>query len=83
MNRKQLKLSLWTLAALALVITGVGQANADPFINPPETTWNPPWVTQFPYQRNIYWDFSTGSPVGGPSVNGTPGAVYEGYDDPR
>jgi hypothetical protein len=64
---------------LTLVLGGVGQA--DVFVNPPETTWSPPWVTQFPYPRNIYWDFST-NPVGGPSPNGAPGAVYEGWLDP-
>jgi hypothetical protein len=28
-----------------------------------------PWETSFPYQRNIYWDFTTATPH------------YEGYDD--
>ena len=74
--------SMWMVVALALVVGGVGQAMANPFINPPETNWNPPWVTPFPYQRNIDWDFSAISPVGGPSTDGTPGAVYEGWLDP-
>jgi hypothetical protein len=75
-----MKRFLWMVVALALLMGGVAQA--DPFVYPPETNWTPTWQTPFPYQRNIYWDFNSVSPVGGPSPNGTPGAVYEGYDDP-
>src|ERR1017187_9167722 len=69
-----MKRTLFTVAALTLVMGGVAQALSIPaFVNPPETTWSW-WVTQPPYQRNIYWNFSV-NPVGGPSPTGTPGAV--------
>ena len=74
-----MKRCLWMMAAWTLVMGGVAQA--DLFVNPPETYWSPPWWDAFPYQRNIYWDFNSVSPVGGPSRNGTPGAVYEGVFD--
>jgi hypothetical protein len=52
---------------------------AAPFVNPPEL-FAPEWSTSSPYQRNIYWDFSS-NPEGGPTPSGAPGADYEGYDD--
>jgi hypothetical protein len=55
-------------------------AQADPFLNPPET-YAPVWYTPFPYQRNIDMGFGT-SPVATANPNGIPGAVYEGTLDP-
>jgi hypothetical protein len=56
-----------------------GSTLAAPFVNPPEL-FAPEWSTSSPYQRNIYWDFSS-NPEGGPTPSGAPGADYEGYDD--
>ncbi|MDY7001559.1 MAG: hypothetical protein SVS15_07240, partial [Thermodesulfobacteriota bacterium] len=67
------------LAVLLAVCFISSAALAHPFINPPEY-FAPGWQTQFPYQRNVYWDFSV-SPVGGPP-GPLPGAVYEGWADP-
>lgn len=67
--------------AFAIVMGGVGLTKADTFVNPPETTWSPPWQTPFPYQRNIEWNFSV-NPVCTPSSSGATGAVYEGTLDP-
>ena len=68
---------------LAVSLAGAMSAKAQPlaFVNPPGTTWSPPWVSPPPYQRNIYWNFSV-NPVGGPTSAGTPGAVYGGTLDP-
>jgi hypothetical protein len=49
------------------------------FVYPPENNSNINWSGPYPYQRNIYMDFST-NPVG--ATGPIPGAVYEGYDDP-
>src|SRR5208337_229395 len=76
-----MKHAILILALLASLVGGVGQTKADLFVNPPETYWSSVWQTPAPYQRNIDWDFSV-NPVGGPSPNGTPGAVYEGTLDP-
>ena len=76
MKKKYLCISFFLLALIFTANT----VYALPFINPPEIN-APGWQTQFPYQRNIYWDFSV-APQGGPSPNGTPGAHYEGYADP-
>jgi hypothetical protein len=53
---------------------------ASPFDNPPEDNWDE-WKTSYPYQRNIYVDFTT-NPSGGPYSTGIPGADYEGWADP-
>jgi hypothetical protein len=68
-------------AALFIAVAFSQLAQAETFQRPPETYWAPPWQGGFPYQRNIYWDFSV-SPVGGPSAAGTPGTIYEGFLDP-
>lgn len=66
-------------ALIALFVLMAVPAVGSQFVNPPEQSGYP-WVTSFPYQRNIYWDFAV-SPVGGPSITGTPGAEYEGLLD--
>lgn len=67
------------LAATMVVMCAPGHAHS--FVRPPETNWKPPWSGTFPYQRNIYWNFSV-DPAGGASPLGTPGADYEGKLDP-
>jgi hypothetical protein len=67
-------------AALCAVL-GVQTARAETFQQAPETNWTQ-WAGAFPYQRDIYWNFSV-NPVGGPSASGTPGADYEGALDPE
>jgi hypothetical protein len=67
-------------AVLGLFLADGRVTKAEPFVNPPESAWSPPWVGGAPYQRNIFWDFSV-NPVGGPSSGGTPGADYEGFLD--
>jgi len=57
--------------------------SAHEFTNPPEI-YAPSWWTDFPYQRNIYWDFDYESAPEIPETgllpeDGSP--VYEGYDD--
>lgn len=81
-NLKKNMPRLFVLLAMAMLLSGtmVASTLAAEFINPPET-YAPEWDEPFPYQRNIYWDFETVSPVGGPDPNGTPGAHYEGYLD--
>jgi hypothetical protein len=74
------KRAILTLAPLALLLGGVGQTKADPFIRPPEI-YAPEWYTPFPYQRNIDMGFPV-NPVAPANPSGIPGAVYEGTDDP-
>jgi hypothetical protein len=66
------------LMSLFAIMTATAQA--DQFINPPET-YAPVWYTSFPYQRNIDMGFAV-NPVAAPSDTGIPGAVYEGTLDP-
>jgi len=69
------------LAILVVSLAGAMSATAQlPFVNPPETYWNPPWQGGSPYQRDIFWNFSV-NPTGGPSSIGTPGALYWGTLD--
>ncbi len=68
---------------LAVVLVSISLVLASPFDWAPEdeaASYGLDWRTQFPYQRNIDWDFAV-DPSGGPDPNGTPGAHYEGYDD--
>jgi len=73
------------MVVLAIVALGAASANADPFINPPETHWPDiwtidgvptvnEWMTEFPYQRNIRYTFDNSTVPLAPH--------YEGYDDP-
>lgn len=73
---KHISKSVGAATVWALMIT---LAQADPFINPPET-YAPQWYTPFPYQRNINMGFAV-NPVAAPG-SGIPGAVYEGWLDP-
>ncbi len=68
---------------LAVVLVSISLVLASPFEWAPEdeaANYGLDWRTQFPYQRNIDWDFTV-DPRGLPSPNGAPGAHYEGYDD--
>jgi hypothetical protein len=51
------KLALVGIMVLASLILA-SSAFATVFVNPPETD-APAWATSSPYQRNIYWDFSS------------------------
>jgi hypothetical protein len=63
---------------MLLVLSISGTTRANTFVMPPETYYvqvtGTPWVTAYPYQRNILWDF-TSDPVYNPPQ-------YTGYDDP-
>ncbi len=64
------------LVALVGWVLTVGVAQASPFFKPPEQYYpDGGWVTPFPYQRNIFWDFLT-DPTSTPPH-------YEGTDDPQ
>jgi hypothetical protein len=76
MNAISKAFCLSLFAVVCILLTNV---QASPFYMPPET-YSPNWDTPFPYQRNIYSDFSV-NPVGTPG-SGIPGAVYEGFLDP-
>jgi hypothetical protein len=78
MKDKQKSIALGVVAFLVLAFAP--GARGLPFTNPPELNLNITWQTTFPYQRNIFLDFSV-NPVGAPG-SGIPGADYEGYDDP-
>jgi hypothetical protein len=60
-----------TVLASLVIATSVF---ATTFVNPPETN-APAWGTSYPYQRNIYWDFSS-DPVA------TTDQTYAGTYDP-
>ena len=51
------KIALVGIIVLASLILA-SSAFATAFVNPPETN-APAWATSSPYQRNIYWDFSS------------------------
>jgi hypothetical protein len=72
-------LAIVGIVAMAAIVACPPAASAIPFQNPPEE-FAPDWWTQFPYQRNIYWDFAV-PPVGGPP-GPLPGAHYQGTLDP-
>jgi len=81
---KKMKMKFRTLILIGiLALVWAGSALARSFVNDPET-YAPEWSTSFPYQRNIYLDFSVdptyGLPI--PLPGPIPGADYEGYDDP-
>jgi len=61
-------IKMFSLVLICWLLT-VGVAQALPFVYPPEVHYPQGWETPFPYQRNIYWDFSTIWPH------------YEGTDD--
>lgn len=73
---KNIMKTLGVVAAWVLMITS---AQADSFINPPESN-APAWSDPFPYQRNIHMGFAV-DPVASPSPSGIPGATYEGRLD--
>lgn len=78
---KKLTLMSFVLLASLLVISVTAQAMPVEFENPPEYSGQT-WETTYPhYQRSIYWDFAS-TPTGWPNLNGAPGAVYGGDDDP-
>ena len=66
-------------AALFLSIGMAASVQAATFTNPPETN-APGWQTNFPYQRNIYWNFSVNPAARPPGP--LPGADYKGWADP-
>ena len=66
------------LAAFICWLLMAGAAQASAFVFPPEENWAE-WQTPYPYQRNIFLDFSV-NPLG--PTGKIPGADYEGYDDP-
>lgn len=66
------------IVALAICLIPL-YVNASSFYYSPEDFWDE-WQTEFPYQRNIYLDFSS-DPKGPPNKNGIPGADYEGWLD--
>ncbi|MHC4631478.1 MAG: hypothetical protein ACYS9C_09425 [Planctomycetota bacterium] len=71
-------INICSVALIAWLLT-VGVAQASPFVYPPELNWpGGEWETPFPYQRNIFLDFSV-DPRG--HTGKIPGADYEGYDD--
>lgn len=75
------------LFAFVVVMVTWSSVQADPFVNEPERNWPDywtlldgqvvynPWVTPFPYQRNIRYTFDNGdNPLQ---------AIYQGYDDDK
>jgi hypothetical protein len=87
--RRQILKKVIGLTIISLGIAHLGWAHhflyppeTEPFIYDPEVMGSGNnrlgWTTQFPYQRNIYWDFSEDPRgEGGP----LPGAIYEGEKD--
>lgn len=84
-DRKPKEQNMKTLQVTILVVSLAGamgaKAQVPVFVNPPETTWSPPWEGGAPYQRDIYLNMSV-NPEGSPSPTGIPGAQYAGYLDP-
>lgn len=74
--------SLLLFCALVLVLffspSVFGMPPLIPFEKPPESNPNITWQGSFPYQRNVYMDFSL-DPVG--EAGPIPGAIYSGTDD--
>ena len=69
-------IGIFSVVLIGWLLTA-GVAQASPFVFPPEQYTADPdweWVTPFPYQRNILWDFSS-DPTSNPAYD------YEGYDD--
>ena len=77
------KVAYLLICAFIGVLTFSFSVSAQPFVNPPEDYTNYiDWETQFPYQRNIYWDFSVDPTIMPTSYNDPNADVhYEGYDD--
>ncbi|MBW2329386.1 MAG: hypothetical protein JRF30_00260 [Deltaproteobacteria bacterium] len=67
-NLKKNMPRLFVLFAVATFLSGsmVASALAAEFANPPET-YAPEWTEPFPYQPDIYWDFST-DPTSNPAT---------------
>ncbi len=65
------------------VVAGLGSVAAGAvFTYPPETNASG-WVSSYPYQRNILWDFDRHPSITPTTYNGTTFDVhYAGYDDP-
>src|SRR2546430_792291 len=69
-----------TAAAFVLSSILSSASRAGPiFDHPPQGYWAG-WVTPFPYQRNIFWEYGV-DPRGSPSATGAPGAEYYGTND--
>ena len=76
-------LVLMVFAVPAVCVASPASPYGGAWISPPPNAIIPGWLT-FPYQRDIYWDFETSNPFGGPTPAGTPGAVYSGsYETPN
>jgi hypothetical protein len=69
------------LAAFGIALAVTDFAKAEPFRYPAES-WNE-WVTSFPYQRNITWDFDKDPRLTPTTWFNDPAydVHYEGYDD--